>query len=89
MYRMDIINATLSASSSTHTGETPSMSAEGIALILAGVSATIVSIVYSFKNVRHCEGLMCIECDQKTSPTPTPIIANLPPYPKYKDLSNV
>ena len=37
---------------------------EGIAMVIAGISAAIVSIVYSFKSVKHSD---CgwFSCDQK------------------------
>lgn len=38
--------------------------AEGIAMIIAGVSAALVAIIYSFKNVKHSD-CGCITCDQQ------------------------
>ena len=42
---------------------------EGIASIMAGVSAAIVSIIYSFKNIKHSD-CGCCSCDQITEDAP-------------------
>lgn len=42
-------------------------SAESVSLLVGGIAAAIVSIVYAFKNVKHsscCSN--CLECDQRT-----------------------
>tara|TARA_R110002096_G_scaffold248690_1_gene441086 strand:- start:2717 stop:2923 length:207 start_codon:yes stop_codon:yes gene_type:complete len=39
--------------------------AEEIILILGGLGGMIASIIYAFKNIKHCQS-GCMECDQKT-----------------------
>ena len=48
----------------TQTSTTGIYTTEGIAMVIAGISAAIVSIVYSFKSVKHSD---CgwFSCDQK------------------------
>ena len=41
--------------------------AEEVALIIGGISAAIVSIVYSFKHINHLKS-GCCECDQEVEP---------------------
>jgi len=38
--------------------------AEEIILMLGGLGGMIASIIYAFKNVKHCQS-GCMECDQK------------------------
>lgn len=49
--------------SSSNNNENDIYSPEGIALMIAGISAAIVSVVYSFKSVKHSD---CgwFSCDQ-------------------------
>tara|TARA_R110000744_G_scaffold139492_2_gene250560 strand:- start:5027 stop:5242 length:216 start_codon:yes stop_codon:yes gene_type:complete len=48
----------------TQTSTTGIYTTEGIAMVIAGISAAIVSIVYSLKSVKHSD---CgwFSCDQK------------------------
>ena len=40
------------------------MNAEGVAMIIAGVSAAIVAIIYAMKHIKHSD-CGCISCDQQ------------------------
>lgn len=56
----------------SQTQSPPAHSAESISLVIAGVAAAIVSIVYAMKNVKHSSCCSkCIECDQRTEIPPS------------------
>lgn len=56
----------------SQTQSPPAHSAESISLVIAGVAAAIVSIVYAMKNVKHSSCCSkCIECDQGTEIPPS------------------
>lgn len=44
--------------------ETHKYTGEEVAMVIGGVSAAIVAIIYAFKNVNHLKS-GCCECDQQ------------------------
>ena len=56
----------------SQTQTTPAHSAESISLVITGIAAAIISIIYAMKNVKHSSCCSrCIECDQRTEIPPS------------------
>ena len=63
--------------------------AEEIILMLGGLGGMVASIIYAFKNVKHCQS-GCMECDQKIKddcPEAENEANNHPPT--FNEISNV
>ena len=60
--------------------------AEEIILMLGGLGGAVASIIYAFKNVKHCQS-GCMECDQKIN-NDCPEEEN-PQPPTFNQISNV
>lgn len=56
----------------SQTQSPPAHSAESISLVITGIAAAIISIIYAMKNVKHSSCCSrCIECDQRTEIPPS------------------
>jgi len=60
--------------------------AEEIILMLGGLGGMVASIIYAFKNVKHCQS-GCMECDQKIKDDCPE--ADNPQPPTFNQISNV